>query len=128
MKKTSTRVLAGFLISLLALGGGLWFWRSAVIVKRTALAKTTIQNGLSAADFVSARSALPGIADPALRAAKEREIRVGELKSALAVRDRRVATRASSVLPRPKPASTTAAVTTDAMLPPERMPCMPETP
>ena len=87
MKNTSTRVLAGFLISLLALGGGLWFWRSAVIVKRTALANTTIQNGLSAADFVSARSALPGIADPALRAAKEREIRVGELKSALAVRD-----------------------------------------
>jgi Tfp pilus assembly protein PilF len=79
-----------WIIAVAALVGGgltLGYWRNSVIAKRAAQATAAIHQCVAAADFVAARSALAGLADPGLRDAMEREIRVGELKSALAIRD-----------------------------------------
>ncbi len=75
----------GLALSLMAVGLGLW--RKAVVSKRTHLALTTIEKGINTTDFVAARAALPSIADPGMRGAMDREIRLGELKSALTTRD-----------------------------------------
>jgi len=69
------------------LASGLWAWRGHVIKRQTNLAATALRNGVAAGDLVAARSALLGFADPALRAAKEREVRAAELQQALSVRD-----------------------------------------
>jgi Tfp pilus assembly protein PilF len=74
-------------LGLALLAGGIGFWRHHVVTKRAALAHTSIQQALTTADFVSARSALAGIADPQRRTAMEHEIRLAELHSALTYRD-----------------------------------------
>ncbi len=78
------------LIAVLAiLGGatGFWFWRQSVVAKRTKDSVELIQQCIAAGDYVSAKSALGGIADAGLKSEKEREIRVAELKHALSIRD-----------------------------------------
>jgi Tfp pilus assembly protein PilF len=66
---------------------GFWFWRQAVITKRSKLSSAAIQSGLAAGDFVSARSALAGIPDPVVREDLEEDIRVAELEKAISIRD-----------------------------------------
>ena len=75
------------LLVLAILTVGVWFWRARVIARQAVLAESTIQHGLDVGDFVSARSALAGFRDPAVRAAKEREVRSAELQQALNVSD-----------------------------------------
>ncbi len=77
----------GALLALLGLAVGFGFWRQGVVAKRATVSSSTIQQGIASGDFVSARSALAGIADPALRAAKEHDVRIAELKQAISVRD-----------------------------------------
>lgn len=72
---------------LVLMGVGVGYWRHSVLVKRSAIALAAIQKGVAAADFVAARSALAGIADPEIRSAMEWDIRLGELNCALACRD-----------------------------------------
>lgn len=78
-------IAAGLVLAVMALCLGLW--RKAVVAKRASLALAAIEKGVATADFVTARAALPGLADHAMHETKEREIRVGELKSALSIRD-----------------------------------------
>jgi Tfp pilus assembly protein PilF len=72
---------------LVLFAGGIGFWRHHVVTKRAAMAQTAIEHGLATADFIAARSALTGIADPQRRTAMEHEIRLAELKNALTYRD-----------------------------------------
>ena len=78
-------IIAGLVLAVVALCLGLW--RKVVVAKRATVALAAIQSGVAGGDFVAARAALPSIADPGMREAMEREIRLGELKSALATRD-----------------------------------------
>ena len=78
-------IIAGLVLAVVALCLGLW--RKVVVAKRATVALAAIQSGVAGGDFVAARAALPGLADPGTREAMEREIRLGELKGALAVRD-----------------------------------------
>jgi tetratricopeptide (TPR) repeat protein len=78
------------LLVVLAIAGGgvgVWFWRKGVVEKHSKVALELIQASVAAGDFVSARSALAGLADPAVKTAKEHEIRTAELKHALSIRD-----------------------------------------
>lgn len=87
MMKRLTRVWLVVLTLLVACAVGIVYWRNAVVSKRESDSLAVVRNALALGDFVAARSSLAGIADPALRSTKEREIRVSELKSALAIRD-----------------------------------------
>jgi len=87
MRSRFKRAWPVLLASLVLVFGGIVWWRNAVVAKRAVVSMTAIHDALAAGDFVAAESALAGIADPALRTTTEREIRVTELKSALAVRD-----------------------------------------
>lgn len=69
------------------LAGALGFWRHSVIKKRAAWADETLVQALETRDFVTAKSALTAIPDPVERAAKEIEIRAGELSDAIKRRD-----------------------------------------
>ncbi len=87
MPRSFKRVCIGSLATLAGLALCLGLWRKAVVAKRTGLAVAAIENGVATADFVAARAALSGLADLGIRSAMERQIRLGELKSALATRD-----------------------------------------
>ena len=87
MTGTFKKVLLVSLVAGVGMATGLAFWRQRVVAKRAISSAVTIERGLANADFVAARSALPGIADPTDRIAKEREIRVAELQKALTSRD-----------------------------------------
>ncbi len=87
MAKSFTRTCIGTGVALAVVGLSLGIWRKAIVSKRATLALAAIENGVTTADFVAARSALAGIADPGMREAMEREIRLGELQAALANRD-----------------------------------------
>ncbi|MBK1881648.1 hypothetical protein JIN85_04440 [Luteolibacter pohnpeiensis] len=63
------------------------YWRYTVVKKQANLSGSTIEQSLAAGDFVAARSALQGLADPGIRKQKERQIRTAELEKALSVRD-----------------------------------------
>ena len=83
---------SGAALAVVTLGLGLW--RKAVVAKRSTQAVAAVANGVAAADFVAARAALPGLADRGVRDAMEREIRLGELASALATPDTSLMRRA----------------------------------
>ncbi|MEI6654178.1 MAG: hypothetical protein WCP45_05365 [Verrucomicrobiota bacterium] len=87
MAKSFTKVCIGTGVALAVVGLSLGVWRHAVVARHATLALAAIENDLVGADFVAARSALAGIADPGMREAMEREIRLGELNGALANRD-----------------------------------------
>jgi tetratricopeptide (TPR) repeat protein len=70
-----------------AAGGGLWFWRNAVVSKHTEASNAAILSGVAAGDFAAARSALAGFADTTVRETREREIRLAEVKHGIEVRD-----------------------------------------
>jgi len=66
---------------------GVWWWRVRVITRQADLAACAVSHGVAVGDFVSARSALAGFRDPALRTAKEREVRSAEFQQALSISD-----------------------------------------
>jgi len=78
-------IVTGLVLLVVTISLGLW--RKVVVAKRATLALATIEKSVAVADFVTARAALPGLADLGVRETKEREISVSELKSALFVRD-----------------------------------------
>ncbi|MEI6673594.1 MAG: hypothetical protein WCO57_00295 [Verrucomicrobiota bacterium] len=87
MAKSFTRACIGTGVALAVVSLSLWGWRKVIVAKRSTQAVAAIENGVASADFIAARSALMGIADPVRRETMERGIRVGELQGALASRD-----------------------------------------
>lgn len=66
---------------------GVWAWRKQVVTNRTTHSKEIISKSLANQDFVTARSALQGIADQDTRKSQEKSIRKAELEKALNTRD-----------------------------------------
>ena len=87
MSLPSKRFIITSCITLAVVIPGIGLWRREVVAKRSKISIKTIQQGVGDGDFVSARSALQGLADPVQRREKEREIRTAELQHALEVRD-----------------------------------------
>lgn len=78
------------LVAVLLLGSasvGFWYWRQAVLAKRSTLSSAAIEAALVAKDYVTARSALAGLNDPAQRTEKETLVRTAELENAISIRD-----------------------------------------
>jgi tetratricopeptide (TPR) repeat protein len=87
------------LVALVLVGISVAAWRQFVVNKRAAIASAAIHSELADSNFVAARSALSGLADPEVRDAMERKIRVGELNSALENRDTGLLRRALGTEP-----------------------------
>ncbi|MGD7652027.1 MAG: tetratricopeptide repeat protein [Verrucomicrobiales bacterium] len=86
--RIAPRTLVASSAALLVLAtGAVWSWRNFVVGKQALTAETTVGKAIEAGDFLTARSALPGLTDPEIRAAKELEIRTAEVNQALKVRD-----------------------------------------
>lgn len=96
MKKSVVKIAGLCLLILVLLAGGLWFWRQSVIKKRESWSTRTLAQAIEQRDFVTAKSALTAILDPEKRAAKGMEIRIAELRDAIARRDPGVIRQATS--------------------------------
>lgn len=75
------------LLGLIAFAAAIWAWRQSVVARRAAISAEVIPKSLEVKDFVAARSALAGLADPEVRSSKEREIRKAEVSQAIDIRD-----------------------------------------
>lgn len=97
--KSTGGKLAKVIIYTLVLGlllcVALWGWRDSVTKKRAQTSAVVIAEAVAAGDFTSARSALPGLIDPSVRASKDLEITTAEVQSALKVRDTEALRRAT---------------------------------
>lgn len=87
MQKSIKTALAIGLLSLIGIAGILWAWREIVVKKRAAASEVAVARSIESGDFLSARSALPGLLDPEKREAKDLEIRTAEVEQALKSRD-----------------------------------------
>lgn len=87
MRKSLKTALACGMLALLGISGLLWAWREMVVRKRAAASEVAVSKAIDSGDFLSARSALPGLLDPEVREKKDLEIRTAEVGRALKTRD-----------------------------------------
>jgi tetratricopeptide (TPR) repeat protein len=87
MKRRAPLILLLLVAISLAAGGGVWYWKTKVTAKLDRESRERIRVYLAANDFISARSSLSGVADPAQKKILERQIRLSEMEFALKYRD-----------------------------------------